>query len=36
MKGIIISILIALSITVTIVPAEEAHADGMERVSRQP
>jgi hypothetical protein len=36
MKGLIISILIALLFAVTVVPAEEVHADGMERVSRQP
>ncbi len=36
MKGLIISILIVLSLGMTMVPAEEAHADGLERVSKQP
>ena len=36
MKRLLISILIVLSLGVTMVPAEEAHADGLERVSKRP
>ena len=36
MKRLLISILIVLSLGVTMVPAEEVHADGMERVSKRP
>ncbi len=36
MKRLLITILVALSLGVTMLPAEEAHAGGMERVSMEP